>query len=57
MKKFISSAIVIATLGVSLLGADLQSAKKLKTISTKATQQAITKFKKDKKTNNETTAQ
>lgn len=52
MKKFISVAIVIATLGVSLLGADLQSAKKLKTISAKATKLAIAKFKKDKKSNN-----
>ncbi|MDB2405585.1 hypothetical protein N9W00_01480 [Arcobacteraceae bacterium] len=49
MKKLISSTIVIATLGVSLFGAELQSAKKLKSISLKATKAAIVDFKKDKK--------
>lgn len=49
MKKLIGSLVAITILGVSLLGAELQSTKKLKSISTKATKEAIVKFKKDKK--------
>ncbi len=49
MMKLVYSAILIASLGASIVNAELLPAKKLKSISSKATTKAIADFKKDKK--------